>query len=372
MLRQEDLQELVAFNGQGAKIISLYLDADTGTQTNELIKQQARALLREAEEYPDDVKAIEDYLDYAHDWSRPGLAIFCCTGQKFFRVYSAAVAFRNRIRIGNKPYVKPLTHLMDHYAHFGVIVVDRVGARFFEYHLGELQESAGTMGEDVRKLKRGGGSSRGGGTSSATGKRGGQGGRHEEEVVHRNLREVAAAAQSFFSGKPIRRLFLGGTVETAAQLRDLLPKQLQSCLAGTFPMEMTAGEHEVRQRSLELLQEANNEREKRLVEQMITTAAKGGNAVTGLEDTLRAVAEGRVQNLIISDGFHAPGYLHQETAMLMAGEVGGLYNDGKLQQLDDVVEAAVARTIEQGGHVEIVSDNPELERVGRIGALLRY
>jgi hypothetical protein len=37
-----------------------------------------------------------------------------------------------------------------------------------------------------------------------------------------------------------------------------------------------------------------------------------------------------------------------------------------------VVEAAVSRTMEQGGHVEVISDNVELERAGWIGALLRY
>ncbi len=374
MIRQEDLQELLDFEVEEGEVVSVYLDVDPAQQTSEVIKLQARALMKEGNCPDQDTETIEQYLDFSYDWSKPGLAIFSCADQDFFRAFPAAVSFRNRIRLGRKPYVKPLAHLLDHYAYYGVVVVDRVGARFFEYHLGELQDTAGTMGEDIRKQKLGGGSSRGGGTSSATGQRGGQGGRHEEEAVLRNLRDAAAAAQQFFASKPIRRLFLGGTAETVAQFRDYLPKQLQSRIAGSFPIDMTAGEHEVRERSLELLHQANAEREQKLIQTMVTTAAKGGNAVTGLSDTLRTVSEGRVQTLIISDGFRSPGYVHEATNYLTVYENNSVpFGDGdKLMKVEDIVDAAVSRTMAQGGYVEIVSDNPDLEKAGRIGALLRY
>ena len=319
MIRQEDLQELLALDAGESLVTSLYLDVDTSQQSNETIKKQARALLKEAGVGSKDASTIEQYLDLTYDWSKAGLAIFVCDDEDFFRAYPSAISFRSRVRVGRRPYVKPLSHQLEYYAHYGVAVVDRIGAKFFEYHLGELQEAGGTMGDDVRKQKLGGGSARGGGTSSATGQRGGQGGRHEEEVIQRNMRESAAAAGRFFDGRPIRRLFLGGTAENVASFRDYLSKQLQSCIAGTFPADMTAGEHEVRQRSLELLEEVNTKRERILVQKMITTAAKGGNAVTGLDNTLRTVSEGRVQTLIISDGYQIKGYISEDSQILASG-----------------------------------------------------
>ncbi|MEJ2750219.1 MAG: hypothetical protein P8183_20275 [Anaerolineae bacterium] len=268
--------------------------------------------------------------------------------------------------MGSKPYIKPLAHLLDHYAHFGVIMVDRVGARFFEYHLGELQYSDGYMGEDVQKLKRGGG-------SSAVGMRGGgSGARREEEVVQRNLRESAAAAERFFANRSIRRLFLAGTAETVGQFSDLLSKQLQSCLAGTFALDMNAGEHEVRQHALNLLDKANAEREERLVNTMLTAEAKGGNAVIGLDDTLQAISEKRVQSLIISDGFRTPGFVHRESDFVTANLARSPLSDHDMTEVEDVVDVAVALTMNQGGHVEIISNNASLEGAGRIGAILRY
>jgi peptide subunit release factor 1 (eRF1) len=365
MIKQEQLQELLSYKGD--KVLSLYLDTDCATESKETIKLQVRGMIKEMKlSQEKGAEAIEKYLDHSYDWSQPGLAIFTSADGTFFRDYPTAVSFRNRLRLGNKPYVKPLAHLMDHYAHYGVIMVDRVGARFFEYHLGELQSSEGYMGEDVQKLKKGGG-------SSAVGVRGGSGGaRHEEEVVQRNLRESAAAASNFFANKPIRRLFLGGTAETVGQFSDLLPKQLQSCLAGTFAMDMNAGEHEVRQATLDLLAKANNEREQKLVQAMVTTYAKGGNAVVGLDDTLQAISEKRVQSLIISDGFRTPGYVHPESDFVTANLARSPLSDQDMTEVDDVVDAAVALTMNQGGHVEIISNNPELEGAGRIGAILRY
>lgn len=368
MFNQQQLQELLSFDNGGSKVCSLYLDTDNTQQSIDTIKLQVKGMIKEAHlEDEGAVGVIEKYLNHSYDWSKPGLAIFTSTDGSFFRAYPVSVSFRNRFRVGHKPYVKPLAHLLDNFAHYGVILVDRVGARFFEYHLGELQATEGVMGEDVRKLKKGGG-------SSAVGMRGGQsGGRQEQEAINRNLRDAAEAAGDFFASRPIRRLFLGGTAETVAQFSELLPKKLQSCVAGTFAIDMSAGEHEVRGQSLALLHKANVEREKRLVQSMITSAhSKGGNGVVGLDDTLQAVSEKRVQTLIASDGFRAPGYIHEESGFVVANLAKSPLAEDELTPVDDVVDAAAAQTMNNGGEVELIAGNADLERVGRIGAILRY
>lgn len=368
MINQAQLNELLSYETQnGVQVISLYLDTDTAQESNETIKRQVKGMMREAGiSQEGDLRAIETYLDHSYEWSSPGLALFCSNDGDFLRAFPAAVAFRNRVRTGHKPYVKPLAHLLDFYAHYGVILIDRVGARFFEYHLGELQDSNGHMGEDVHKLKQGGG-------SSTVGVRGGNSGsNHEEEIANRNLREAANAAQEFFKNRTIRRLFLGGTSENVAQFRTLLSKQLQSCIAGTFAIDMNAGEHEVRKLALDLLQQTNAEREEKMVEVMLTTQAKGGAAVIGLDETLQAVSEKRVQTLIISDGYRFPGYLDETSGFVVANLAKSPISPEEMRPVDDVVDAACANILSQGGHVEVIRDNPKLEDAGRIGAILRY
>lgn len=367
MFNQELLQELVAFHTPEQKVLSLYLDTDSSQQSIDAVKLQAKGLLKEVQAtHEKDTAVIERYLDHAYDWSKPGLAIFSAAHNDFFRAYSVAVPFRNRVRIGYKPYVKPLAHFLDYYAHYGVILVDRLGARFLEYHLGELQAVEGFMGEDVRKLKKGSG-------SSAVGMRGGQGGgRHEEEVVQRNLRDAADAAAAFFNNRPIRRLFLGGATDTTSQFRDLLPKQIQTCIADTFNMDMNVGEHEIRQRTLQLLRESNTEREKKLVDELITLSAKGDHAIIGLDDTLQAVCEKRVQLLVLSDGYQIPGYIHEESEFVVANLAKSPLSDRELTAVNDVIDAAVSYTLAQGGKIEVINGNERLSQAGHIGAILRY
>ncbi len=371
MFTQDHLQELLSVDANGSGVISVYLDTDCSQQSPETIKLQVRGMLKELNgKYTIDANKIETFLDLSYDWTTPGLAMFSAAKNDYFQAFPTAVAFRNRLRVGSKPYVKPLAHLLDHYAYYGVVLIDQVGARFFEYHLGELLYTEGVMGEEVRKIKKGGGSSSVGTRGGARGVDGGS--RHEDEVVQRNMRAAAEATNQFFAKKPIRRLFLGGTAENVAQFREMLPKKLQSCVAGTFAIDMNAGEHEVRAQTLEMLRAANLERENKLVKQMITAHAKGGNAVVGLDDTLQAITDKRVQTLIISDGLRMPGYVREDLGFVVANLALSPMSDSELEETADVIDTAVALTMNQGGNVEVVSDNLDLEGVGRIGAILRY
>ncbi|MBK7896080.1 MAG: hypothetical protein WAS33_18740 [Candidatus Promineifilaceae bacterium] len=367
MITQEQFQALLSFEPAKQQVLTLYLNTDSGQDSIEAIKLKAKNLLREADCLEDDVQAVETYLNHSFDWKSPGLAIFSSQGGDFFEAYPTAVSFRNRLRITPKPYLKPLGHLLDHYAHYGVILVDKVGARFFAYHLGELQESAGHMGEEIHKLKDGRG-------SSAIGRRGGSGGAsREEENARRNLREAASAAADFFHSHPIRRLFLGGTTENTAQFRDLLPKQMQSCLAGTFAIDMNAGEHAVRTETLQMLQAANAEREKKLVKSLLGAAqASGGTAVLGLDETLQAISNRRVQTLVISDGFRLPGYVDYSSGFVVANLAKSPLSDRELTAVDDVIDSAFTLSLNQGAHVEVIRDDPDLDSAGKIGALLRF
>jgi peptide subunit release factor 1 (eRF1) len=268
----------------------------------------------------------------------------------------------------DRPYVKPLADLLDLYGNYGVAVVDKQGARLFSFHLGELQEQEGTLGESVRKIKRGGASSfpgrRGGGTGQT---------RDAEEIAERNLKESARFAAGFFKGNRVRRVLIGGTDENVAQFRTLLPKTWQSLVVGTFPMDMNAGHTQVLERATATVAAREREREAHMVQVLITTAAKGREAVIGLDDTLGAVHDGRIQTLVLSEGFRAPGYRCPGCRFVTSEKLEGCPFCGQpFEKIDDAVEHAVRRVISAGSEVEVVHGVPDLEHAGRIGAMLRY
>ena len=179
MIEQREIDELMQIQSSANLVLSLYLETDTGKEPGEAIKLRVKSMINDAGLKNDpNAVAIEQFLDRSFTWDAKGVAIFAWDEGAFFRVFPTAVAFRNRLRIGDRPYLKPLVHLMDYYAHYGVILIDRVGARFFSFHLGELQAMEGFMGEEVQKLKEGRG-------SAAVGMRGGVGEAMYQQLLRR-------------------------------------------------------------------------------------------------------------------------------------------------------------------------------------------
>ncbi len=187
------------------------------------------------------------------------------------------------------------------------------------------------------------------------------------------MREAADFAARFFNENRVRRVLIGGTDDNVALFRSQLPKTWQSLIVGTFPISMTASHAEVLSRALEIARRAERQREQRLIEALRTTAAKGRGGIIRLDDTLSAVHEGRVQTLIVNEGFRAPGYRCQGCSYLTTQELEHCpFCGSTFEQIPDAVELAVRRVMSDGGDVEVLHDNPELESMGNIGGLLRY
>lgn len=366
MLTKSELQELLSYQAQ-SPVLSIYLNTDPALGNAEAYKLRLRNMLKEVG-LPDDVEAVESFVEHEHDWSGRSLAIFSCAEQDFFRAYSLAIPTRDRMRIGNTPHVKPLADLVDNYGGYAVALVDKQGARLFYYHMGELVEQDGVVGETVRHTKRGG-------ASQFPGRRGGMAGQtnYAEEVAVRNMKESADFAAEFFAENHVRRVILAGSDDNVSNFRSHLPKTWQSLIVGSFPMAMTATTNEISERAQELIQEQDRRREKETVQAIVTAAAKGREGAVGLEDTLSALKEGRVMELVVEDGFRAPGYLCTGCGYLTTQEQDGCpYCGSEFKKINDVVDMAVTEVMKSGGDVLIVHNLPELAEAGSIGARLRY
>ena len=368
MLTELDLKELITHQPANP-VLSVYLNVDPSAGSADAYKLRLRQLLKPYEESaPSDTESIHRFIEHEYDWSGKALALFSCSLDDYFRFFSLSIPIRDRARLLNRPYVKPLVDLLDNYGNYAVILVDQHGSRLFHFHLGRLTEQEGTIGQAVRHTKRGGG-------SQATGRRGGVAGqtRYSEEVADRNIKEAAKYAARFFKENRIRRILVGGTDENIARFLSQLPKVWQTLVMGTFPMEMAAGHTAVLEKALEVAQHAETEKAEQLVDAIMTAAAKGREGVIGLEDTLSAVHTGRVHTLVVSEGFRSPGYRCQGCGYLIAQKPTRCpFCQGELEKIEDAVELAVRKVITDGGDVLVIRDNEQLETAGRIGAMLRY
>ena len=368
MLNDNDLRELLDFVAPDP-VLSVYLSTDPTEGNADAYRLQLKTLLKDIN-LPRDVSEVERFFSHQYDGSGRAVAVFSCAAKNFFRTYPLAVPMSNLVRVSDRPAVKPLVDLMDNYGGYGVVLVDKQGARAFYFHLGELREQEGVLGETVKHSKRGG-------ASSFPGRKSGSAGRTDrmEEVVDRNMKDAVDFAVGFFDDNRVRRVLIGGTDDNVSQFRNQLPKTWQSLVMGTFNMSMNASIAEVRERALQIGIEAAREAESLLIDNLVTSAAKLSGAVGGLVDTFDAVNHDRVRTLVIVENLRHESYLCNQCGALYltkTDETCPLCSEGKLERTRDGIEVAVNTVMRKGGDVNVVRSTPVMEKLEGIGAILRY
>lgn len=364
MITHKELQELVDFDTQGRNVLSLYLNTDL---TQHLKEERRLALKQLLDGLPADGKAeaerAQEFFNHECDWQAQGIAIFSSTPIKFWREIRLAVPVLDYATIDTKPNVRLLTDLMDEYESCAVALVDRTHARFFVIQLGEITEFSRALPPPPGRHKQGG-------WSAARFQR------HIEALALQNLKQAAQLTVDFLKSQDCSHLLLAGTDDTITQFRGLLPKAFQRRIVGEFPMDIHAPASLVLEKARAIEERVERAQELAQVEALNTGARKKKpTAVLGLADTLNALLEGKVLELIVASDYRAPGFACAHCGYLSAQALPTCpLCSHPMRQVDGIVDLAVRKAIELGSRVEMVRDPAaaRLKESGAIGALLRY
>lgn len=368
MLSQNDIQQLASY--QGADVLSLYLNVDPTQQSTGEYRLSLRHLLKTAngQALVGDIERIERFFDHEYDGSGRGVALFSAQRDDFWQAYPLSLPVPNHVHVGHKPYLAPLMALWDTYGSYAAALIDRLGVKLMHFQMGELTALDGVLGEDVRTVKSGRG-------SSIAGQRGGTAGhaaRRVAEVVRRNLKESAAAAAAFFAAHHSAQVLVGGADDVAKEFVGMLPAPWAERVIGTFAAPIDVPDNDLRAITYDLLEHAAHERERQLADTVITAAAKGANGVVRPDDTLGAAHEGRIQTLLVSEGFEAAGFQCGTCGYVTAQPLERCpFCGGTFARIPNAVEAMIEQVTAQGGKVRIVSGHAGLKEAG-VAALLRY
>ncbi len=365
MFSEKDLQALLDYSKEG-QVLSLYLHTDPSKVNTEAAKLRLRNLLKSVD-LTEDVQAVEDYVNLEYDWSARGLVVFSNQDAGFFQTYQLGLSVPDEVYVGKRPVLRPLVRLLDIFSGWGVVLVDKQGARLFSFELGILEEVEGVVGDEVKQTKRGGG-------NAMHGRMGGSGASAKvENIIDHNIKEVIDFATDFFNQHHIRRIMIGGTDDNIARFKEELPKSWQSLVVGEFPMSMTASHTEVLEETIEKALFEQEHLNSKLVDQAITLSAKGSNGVTGLIDTLNAIHEGRVRTLLVSQDFERQGYRCKGCGYLTTQELDQCpFCGGSFEMIELAVERAIQETLQKNADVKIIKGIDKLDKAGRIMGILRY
>lgn len=368
-ITEDDIRSLACFKGEDAPVTSVYLDVDGSRHVRfQDVVRSADALLRDAllkhDGHPSvaaDIQRIQELVRGGIDRSTTrGLAIFSCSAHDFWRVVELPVSVRDQVVINHTPYVRQLELVVDEYERFGLLLVDKVRARVFVYELGELVEST----EFLEPLPRGDDDDRSYRQERAQS--------HESALVHQHLRHAADAAFRVFQERPFERLIIGAPDEIVGELKSVLHPYLQERVEAHCHIGVGASNDEVRAAALAVEADVERRKEAELVARLRDAVGAGNRGVAGLDDTLRALVERRVETLIVSHGYSHEGWRCQGCDHICRVGRACPVCGTDMTAVDDVVEEAVEDALNQSCEVEICVGNADLDVLGSIGAILRY
>jgi peptide subunit release factor 1 (eRF1) len=368
-ISEDAIRTLAAFKGEGAPVTSCYLDVD-GRRHRSLqdVEHELSCLLRDARSRANgtvsvhhDLERIEAYVRNGIDRSRTrGLAFFACSTRDLFQVVPLPVPVRNEVTINAFPAVGQLELVIESAEPLGVLLVDRQHTRMFVFELGELVEHTEEHDELPRDVDVRGEKERGDTAS------------HVSELAQQHVRRAADAAFRAFQQRPFAHLCIGVPDELSTALEGALHPYLRDRLRGRIAVTPTAHVDDVRRAAIEIEAQQQRAREAELVGRMRAEVGAGGKGSAGLEGTLSALSDHRVDVLLVSDGYRAEGWRCDGCGRLAA--IGRICKScgAEMESVDNVVEEAVDLALANSARVEMCDGNPDLDVHGRIGALLRY
>jgi peptide subunit release factor 1 (eRF1) len=364
MIDQSELQELVGFQAahKDTTVLSLYLDVDPRQRTVDEYRLALRHLLAsvDGQATKQDRALIERYVEREYDRQSRGLICFSCAAENLWYAFPMMTPVTDVAFAGVRPYVKPLSDILDTYSRYGVVLVDKEGARIFLFNLGVVEGVTDIIGEDIKRHKQGG-------RAAARYQR------HEDEAAYRNQKDAAEMTAELVRSGDIRRLILAGTDENLAQFTALLPKQAQQAVLASIGWDAGATLGDIGEQSMALIRAADAARKHELVERLITAASKGASAVVGLANTLAAGFAGRAYHLVLDDNFSAPAVRCDNCGYVGVEELAACPSCGAaLRVLPDAADSLVRWAIGQDVEVTFVHDSAALKDAGQIGAFLRY
>jgi peptide chain release factor subunit 1 len=370
VITQDGIRELVSIKGERAPITSCYLDVD-GRRTARYrdLEHEVDLMLRDARVRADgqpsvqaDLRRIQQLIRGGIDRSRTrGLAIFACSEQGLWEVIELPVPVRSQVVINQVPAVGQLESVVREHEPIGVLLADRQRARMFVFALGELVEHS----ERFDALPR---------DEGARGERdrGGDHPHHLEARVQQHLRNAAQVAFEVWRQSHFEHLAIAAPDPLAGELEANLHPYLVERLVGRVNVPVTASHDEVLGAAQSIEDDVERRRDAAIVERLREAVSTRRRGVAGLGPVLEALADHRVDQLLVSKGFSAVGWRCDRCNLHAAIGRSCKRCGHKMVEVADIVEEAVEEALSQSCRVQICVGNADLDVMGRIGALLRY
>lgn len=365
-------------------VLSIYACTTPERQANER-PEWAIGIKRELHRLREDVKeagprerwvALQDRLDEIGpqlevllDPSNPGRgrAFFVPLSGDGIEDLAIQMPLPDRVVLADAPYVGPLVTAFDEGRPAGVAIVDRHGVRLLGWVAGEGEDVARfpfdeSQAEDWREMR---------GKPPARGSHLRQGVSHRESFEQRMddnrdraLRRAAARVDAVIADRGWDRLLIFSD-ERLHAFEDALRSDVAVVRSDMRFGDVPASD--VADAATPLLIDAHRRREIELVDLAKDRAAAGGRGAAGLEPTVAALNDGRVDRLLLDPSLRVSGYRAPDGRLSPTPDDGFEPDEDLAERMVEVALATSAWvTPVEGEAAEHLSD------VGGVAAILRW
>ena len=318
---EAQFQRLLEFEPTTLPVLSLYLNTqpdDHGRDRFEgFLQREFAARARtfasgsdEAASFTRDAERIREYVEKELKPAANGLAIFAChgAGEFFEAVQLAAPVDEHKLYVYNQPHLYHLARLDDEYPRYAALITDARSARIFVFGLGEKVSGETLKGKKMHRVKVGG-------WSQARYQR------RVENAHKEHAKEAIDALERIVREEKIRHVVVAGDPAMIPVVQELFSKQLEEKVVDVLRLDTKAPEHEIFEATLEAVQEQDAATDAEKVKRLFEYYRAGGLAVTGPEKTLEALANGQVDELLISASLERTHEEAEPVDALLAPEI---------------------------------------------------
>ena len=325
-------------------------------------RQDLGAEFPERHSFDRDVERIVSYATDKIDPAANGVAIFACWGaEEFFEAIQLTTPVSdNRVYAYNQPHLYHLAHLDEQYPRYAAVLTDTNTARIFVFGLGQVIDAEEVKGKKVHRVKVGG-------WSQARYQRR-VGNAHQEHA-----KEVIERLAQIVREDKVSHIILAGDSVVIPLLQEQLPQEMVS-MVEVMKLDIHASEQDVLTATLAKLQEQEAKTAAEKVDRLMQQYRARGLAVVGPQETLEALANGQVEELLISGALEESHPQPEEVQAILAPEIpdseGGTESEEPRQaSLPDLL---VTKAKQTGATVTFIEDAALLESIGGVAAFLRW
>lgn len=364
MLQDKDLRELSEVFDTKPTFLSVYLNLKDNLDTKFMSRRErecSKILKSDRDLYhafEKNLEAIKEYLDKTH-LREKGVAIFSSKNKDFFRAFQIPITLENLFIVDTSPYLRPLALYLEEYENFCIILIDHSNARMFLVTASKITDTKEIHKDIFHHHKKGGFSQM----------------RYQRirdgKILH-FFKEVVEDITKMLENENVRRIIIAGPQVPKKEFMEYLPKEFNEKVIGFIETDIDTHENELLKEAFSIFFEKEREEETELVDKLKSEVLKDGLATYGVNETLDALNQGKVEKILLNMGIKIRGWKCERCKVIEKGDAKTCkYCNQKVYSVD-VIEEIVENAEMMRAEMEFIKPNEILEEMGGIGAFLRY